>query len=54
MIITSISNAPVTSPNVRVTAAAELLEILHEGSRRAQKIARQTMDEVRDAVRLEP
>ena len=33
---------------------AELLEILHEGSRRAQKIARQTMDEVRDAVRLEP
>jgi tryptophanyl-tRNA synthetase len=33
---------------------ADLLEILHEGSRRAQKIARQTMDEVRDAVRLEP
>ena len=32
----------------------ELLEILHEGSRRAQKMARQTMDEVRDAVRLEP
>jgi tryptophanyl-tRNA synthetase len=32
----------------------DLLEILHEGSRRAQKLARQTMDEVRDAVRLEP
>lgn len=28
MIITSLSNAPVTSPNARVTAAAELLEIL--------------------------
>jgi tryptophanyl-tRNA synthetase len=32
----------------------DLLEILHEGSRRAQKLARQTMDEVREAVRLEP
>ena len=32
----------------------EMLEILHEGSRRAQVIARATMDEVRDAIRLEP
>ena len=32
----------------------EMLEILHEGSRRAQAIARATMDEVRDAIRLEP
>ncbi|HET6369540.1 MAG TPA: hypothetical protein VFG27_20095, partial [Pseudomonadales bacterium] len=32
----------------------EMLEILHEGSRRAQAIARLTMDEVRDAIRLEP
>ena len=31
-----------------------MLEILHEGSRRAQAIARLTMDEVRDAIRLEP
>jgi len=33
---------------------ADLLEILHEGSRRAQTVARRTMDEVRDAMRLEP
>ena len=35
-------------------AEARCVEILHEGSRRAQAIARQTMDEVRDAIRLEP
>ncbi len=32
----------------------ELLEILHEGSRRARETARRTMDEVRDAVGLLP
>ncbi|MCI0547193.1 MAG: tryptophan--tRNA ligase [Candidatus Rokubacteria bacterium] len=33
---------------------AELVEILHEGSRRARKAATETMAEVREAVRLEP
>jgi len=32
----------------------EILEILHEGSRRARKTARETMDEVRGVMRLEP
>jgi tryptophanyl-tRNA synthetase len=33
---------------------ADLVEILREGSRRAQSVARQTMDEVRAAVGLTP
>jgi tryptophanyl-tRNA synthetase len=33
---------------------AELVEILHEGSRRARKVAKATMTEVRAAVNLEP
>ena len=37
-----------------VERPAELVEILHEGSRRARKIAQRTMDEVREVVRLEP
>jgi tryptophanyl-tRNA synthetase len=32
----------------------DLVEILHEGSRRARETARRTMDEVRSAVGLEP
>jgi tryptophanyl-tRNA synthetase len=32
----------------------EIVEILHEGSRRARRVAQQTMQEVRDAVKLEP
>ncbi len=32
----------------------EIVEILHEGSRRARKFAVQTMEEVRSAVKLEP
>jgi hypothetical protein len=32
----------------------EIVEILHEGSKRARRFAHQTMTEVRDAVRLEP
>jgi tryptophanyl-tRNA synthetase len=37
-----------------VERPAALVEILHEGSRRAREIARRTMDEVREVVRLEP
>jgi tryptophanyl-tRNA synthetase len=32
----------------------EIVEILHEGSKRARRFARQTMQEVHDAVKLEP
>jgi tryptophanyl-tRNA synthetase len=32
----------------------EIVEILHEGSKRARRIAQQTMTQVRDAVKLEP
>jgi tryptophanyl-tRNA synthetase len=31
-----------------------IVEILHEGSKRARRVAQQTMEEVHDAVRLEP
>jgi tryptophanyl-tRNA synthetase len=31
-----------------------IVDILHEGSKRARRVAQQTMQEVRDAVRLEP
>jgi tryptophanyl-tRNA synthetase len=33
---------------------ARIVEILHEGSRRARKVAQATMDEVRGAVHLTP
>ena len=33
---------------------ARIVEILHEGSRRARKVAQATMDEVRAAVHLTP
>jgi len=32
----------------------EIVEILHEGSKRARKTAIETMDQVRSAVKLEP
>ena len=31
-----------------------IVDILHEGSKRARRVAQQTMQEVRDAVKLEP
>jgi tryptophanyl-tRNA synthetase len=37
-----------------VERPGEMVEILHEGSRRAREVARQTMDEVRGVVGLEP
>jgi len=37
-----------------VDKPAEIVEILHEGSKRARKIAVATMTEVRDAIKLEP
>jgi tryptophanyl-tRNA synthetase len=37
-----------------VNKPAEIVEILHEGSKRARRIAVQTMEEVRAAIRLEP
>ena len=37
-----------------VDKPAEIVEILHEGSKRARRIAVQTMTEVRDAIKLEP
>ncbi len=33
---------------------AEIVEILHEGSKRARRTAIETMDQVRSAVKLEP
>jgi hypothetical protein len=32
----------------------EIVEILYEGSKRARRFAQQTMQEVHDAVKLEP
>ena len=37
-----------------VNKPAEIVEILHEGSKRARRIALQTMEEVHDAIKLEP
>ena len=37
-----------------VSKPAEIVEILHEGSKRARRIALQTMEEVHDAIKLEP
>ena len=37
-----------------VEKPAEIVEILHEGSKRARRIAVQTMTEVREAIKLEP
>lgn len=33
---------------------AEIVEILHEGTKRARRVAVDTMTEVRDAIKLEP
>jgi len=33
---------------------AEIVEILHEGTKRARRVAVETMSEVRDAIKLEP
>jgi tryptophanyl-tRNA synthetase len=33
---------------------AEIVEILHEGTKRARRVAVETMTEVRDAIKLEP
>ena len=41
-------------PRLQPSMVGEIVEILHEGTKRARRVAVDTMTEVRDAIKLEP